>query len=235
MARNKKKAKSEESGKPPVPESMTTFADMITLMLTFFILLCTFADTQNTEYYAAGVGSFRKAVESMGLPGILNSNNEAMGHTEQSYQHERSRNAGLEEFWEEVIGPLRDENPEALRDALLDSLESKGSVVVPAGIRFSNRSSTLPSEAAGPLRSIVESTRGLDVSVEVIAFGDVGGSSLREQWSLAMKRAGAVGSYLVDTLGVPSSKVTLSGLKPEGEEPTMKGRGEEVLLRLVRP
>ena len=52
-----KKRGSGGSGKPKVPECMVTFGDMITLMVTFFILLCTFARSQDAHFFADGIGA----------------------------------------------------------------------------------------------------------------------------------------------------------------------------------
>lgn len=230
MAKEKKER--PEDGKPPVPECMTTFADMITLMLTFFILLCTMSETQNVEYFASGVGSFRRAVESMGLPGIMLSNSDPTTRQFIKDDNERSRNPGSEEFWEEIADRLLEENPEAMRDALLDSLDSGDDVVVPSGVRFSERSSRLPSETAAALDRFLESIDGLDVQVEVLAFGDIDQTELQDNLALAVGRARAVRTQLLQTGKISPERVLFSGLKPPAAEPTMRDQGEEVLLRL---
>ena len=45
----RRKNKADEPTKRPVPAYMTSFADMMTLMLTFFILLVAFAEEQRAE------------------------------------------------------------------------------------------------------------------------------------------------------------------------------------------
>jgi len=221
-------------GKPPVPESMTTFADMITLMLTFFILLCTFAETQNAEYFASGVGSFRRAIETMGLPGILPSSSEP-DLMEPRIEHRLSREPGSEEFWEEVDDRLLEENPEVVRDALIRSLKVKHHVVIPSGIRFSNRSTDLPGDAPQQARRLIDSIEGLDLEVEVIAFAAGEGEPLRGTIGIALERAQAVARLLAERAGLDEERVRYSGLKLPVGRPTMEETGDEVLLRLVRP
>lgn len=46
--------------KPGLPEWMATFSDMVTLLLTFFVLLLSFAKTETAKYEAA-LGSIRNA------------------------------------------------------------------------------------------------------------------------------------------------------------------------------
>ncbi len=63
-------AKVEEKKAGP-PAYMVSFGDMMTLILTFFILLVSMAKTQEPGLVAAGVGSFIVAQDSHGLNGVL--------------------------------------------------------------------------------------------------------------------------------------------------------------------
>ena len=233
LGRPKKKKDSGGDGPPPVPESMTTFADMVTLMLTFFILLCTFAETQNTEYYASGVGSFRRAVENFGLPGLMETNSTSITMTHQRPEYERSRTPG-EEFWEEVDDRLIEESPEVIREAVLESIDSSKEVLLPTGVRFSKRSTRMVDADRVALDRMIESIEGLDLRIEVFAFGDRDQDTALDALSLAVERARAVGHYLVKTAGVPPSSVSYTGLKPRSTDPISKGQGDEVILRLER-
>ncbi|MHC5067546.1 MAG: flagellar motor protein MotB [Planctomycetota bacterium] len=60
-----------ESKKPGVPAYMVSFGDMVTLLLTFFILLVALADTQEAGLVAAGRGPIVQHILSVGRPGIL--------------------------------------------------------------------------------------------------------------------------------------------------------------------
>lgn len=55
-----KKVKCPECGPPGLPGWMATFSDMVTLLLTFFVLLLSFAKTETAKYEAA-LGSLRNA------------------------------------------------------------------------------------------------------------------------------------------------------------------------------
>ncbi len=59
----------EDDG-PKVPAYIVTFSDMVTLLLTFFVMLLTLADTQDAEFYDRGRDAFLKSIRYMGL-GIL--------------------------------------------------------------------------------------------------------------------------------------------------------------------
>ena len=61
-----------EEGPPGVPAYMVSFGDMITLLLTFFILLVSMADTQTAGLVGAGRGPLVQHLNAKGEPGILN-------------------------------------------------------------------------------------------------------------------------------------------------------------------
>lgn len=60
-----------EPQKKEVPAYMVSFGDMITLLLTFFILLVALADTQTAGLVGAGRGSLIEHLLAQGSPGIM--------------------------------------------------------------------------------------------------------------------------------------------------------------------
>ena len=63
--------KFREEPKTGVPAYMVSFGDMMTNLLTFFILLCALSTSQDAGLLAKGIGSFIAAVESRGRPGVM--------------------------------------------------------------------------------------------------------------------------------------------------------------------
>ncbi len=61
----------EESTVGEVPAYMVSFGDMITLLLTFFILLVAMADTQSAGLVGAGQGPLIRHMNAKGEPGIM--------------------------------------------------------------------------------------------------------------------------------------------------------------------
>jgi len=57
--------------KPKVPSYIVTFSDMVTLLLTFFVLLLSMANTQDEAKFMKGQASIKRAIATMGLAGFL--------------------------------------------------------------------------------------------------------------------------------------------------------------------
>ncbi|HDS83585.1 MAG TPA: hypothetical protein ENN97_00070 [Phycisphaerales bacterium] len=58
--------------KTGAPGYIVTFSDMITLLLTFFVMLLSMAETQVEKHkFEVGINSFRRAIADMGLSGLL--------------------------------------------------------------------------------------------------------------------------------------------------------------------
>ncbi|MCB9881116.1 MAG: hypothetical protein H6834_04940 [Planctomycetes bacterium] len=53
------------------PSWLVSFGDMMTCILTFFILLCTLAREREPGNVAAGIGSFIQRLDALGLPGLM--------------------------------------------------------------------------------------------------------------------------------------------------------------------
>ena len=65
------KSKPEEPSGEKVPLWIISFADMITLLLSFFVMLQTMAKSQDGTLFGASQESFRRAINGMGFPDLL--------------------------------------------------------------------------------------------------------------------------------------------------------------------
>ena len=71
MRRSKKQA--EDSG-PSVPGYIVTFSDMVTLLLTFFVMLLSLADVQDPELFNKGRDAFVRSIRYIGLGALFGRN-----------------------------------------------------------------------------------------------------------------------------------------------------------------
>ena len=65
-----RKRKAAEAGAPKVPGYIVTFSDMVTLLLTFFVMLLSLANVQDPELFNTGRYSFLESLRGLGL-GLL--------------------------------------------------------------------------------------------------------------------------------------------------------------------
>jgi len=107
-------AKPEEP-KTPVPSYIVTYSDMITLLLTFFVMLLSLAETQVDKHkFMAGSYSFKTAVADFGLSGFLINQNSGpeLDHPKPKYR--------IDEGQDEEHDRSIDAETEMVRRALLD-------------------------------------------------------------------------------------------------------------------
>ena len=67
----KRKSKTSEEQGPKVPGYIVTFSDMVTLLLTFFVMLLTLADVQDPELFDKGRDSFIESIRYIGLGSLI--------------------------------------------------------------------------------------------------------------------------------------------------------------------
>ncbi|MFW5830110.1 MAG: flagellar motor protein MotB [Planctomycetota bacterium] len=77
--------KDDEDSVGQVPAYMVSFGDMITLLLTFFILLVALADTQQAGLVGAGRGPLIRHINAKGEPGIMDGR---LIERQQQYKHD---------------------------------------------------------------------------------------------------------------------------------------------------
>ena len=206
MAERKKKV---EATKRSVPAYMTSFADMMTLMLTFFILLCAFAEEQRAELVAAGTGSFINALESLGLPGLLPGGRRAieLGHVEPNFtiaaRHLRRAptNVPLNER-------LRTAPADRLRRAdVLYHLSREHAVALATAVAFRPGTAALTVASRRELDAVAElAQQNLSyVGIEAHVPGPGDG------WALSALRAAAVARDLHERGGIAYERIALAG------------------------
>lgn len=61
MGKNKRKSGTEESGGGGAPGWMVTYGDLMSLLLTFFVLIVSFSSIQNVKFQKA-LGSLKAAL-----------------------------------------------------------------------------------------------------------------------------------------------------------------------------
>ncbi len=199
---------SEEHGEK-VPLWYISFADMITLLLSFFVMLQTMAHTQDAKLLGISQESFRRAIAGMGIPDFL------FGKSGQLDLEYRKIRHSMEERPTQEINPGRvldadDESIRQLFEQIKKEMETQSSNQSPrlvnmiqAPIAFARGSGELGAADKAVLDGVVRNLLQNGVGagqLEVLGWaGDE--PTERQQWIVSARRAGEVERYLRDALG----------------------------------
>ena len=191
----------KEEPKQGPPAYMVSFGDMMTLILTFFILLVSMSQEQQVGLVAKGVGSFMMVLQTHGLNGILSESEQAA-----SFQEARVRfNLPPEEDEERREDFDNAATLELVRAADLEEMPSIQELAQPAIATFEPHSYTL-SEASknyiDRLASTLEPRGAQFLVLEGHAGADETGGRM-----LALERARSVRDYMIEELGFPAAQV----------------------------
>lgn len=191
-----------EDDSQKVPGWIVSYGDMVTLLLAFFVLLQVFASTIDPELFNAGQGSFRRAVQGMGLPDWL------IGQPHTPLDAEPAQPQPTEQTSEEKQRVL-DAEEERLRQmfaAMKEAMETdarnlskRHRQVMPTSIRFGDLGTALNEEARTYLDEFAvgfqQGAASQKATIYVVGFApDAPGG--RTQWLTASHRANAVAAYL---------------------------------------
>jgi hypothetical protein len=108
--------KGGHGGGPDSLAWMMSYADMATILLAMFIVLSTFAKDQTGISLYYGTGSFRAAVTSFGLPGLMSNSSEVVSLQAPGTQHTLSNTESSEP----------DREPQSARQKENDNATGKG-------------------------------------------------------------------------------------------------------------
>jgi chemotaxis protein MotB len=217
--------------KKGAPAWMVSFGDMMTLILTFFILLVSLSHEQQSGLVAKGVGSFIVAVRSFGLDGIMDANEQ-----DAIFQNVRVRfNLPPEDDPERQTEYTVTSELELVRAALADALTPHDELNQPTVATFADGSATLTDAAYTYLDIIAPTLRpgkGQVLILEGHAL-DAGDAFAGDDRRLAFARALVVRRYLVDDLGFPAERVEARAWFTEIDSPGVGTRGVDA--RLITP
>ncbi len=196
------------------PLYMVSFGDMITILLTFFILLCSYAEEQQSGFVSDGVGSFRAAVNDFGLPGALPGDTLPvdLGARRVRFKPVGALNPRL---LTEPDGSISDLNRDALRQVVKKALRQDKVTRIPAEMVFEPGSWSLTPAHRSALDVIAPLLVGknMKIRIEGYAYEEGIDDDLRR---VAARRAEAVARYLVEEQGVDEKQIETVGYGSSG-------------------
>ena len=220
MSKKKEKKKPrDKSG--DVPSYIVTFSDMITLLLTFFVMLLSLADVQDPEMFNKGRDSFTKSMENYGL-GVMTSSRLAGGFDNIKIKYQVSEAEDSDRTVDAASEKLRRLFTEIQQTmtTLPAQISAQQTTFATVPIRFLQASATLDTPAQAEIRSFALNLQQTAIPkntiVYVLALGDTTGSD-RDRFLLSAQRAEAVATFLHKQLPGPADWAVYSwGAGPGG-------------------
>ncbi len=227
-----------------VPAYIVTFSDMVTLLLTFFVMLLTLAQVQDPELYHIGRDSFIKSMRHFGL-GMLLGKNMALDLGGYKVKYFIS---SPDESLEVRSIDAREENARRLFKEVSRSMTTMPSQIVAKQTNFSVADISFPAGGAGlnePAKKFLThfsldlQTNDRLKTVKLYVLGlarDVNGE--KEQWILSAKRAQAVSDFLRGILPTePQWPIYSWGAGPGGlwvSENSLISERSQILIAVLR-
>jgi len=200
MARTRKR---EEEGPKGLPGWMATFSDMVTLLLTFFVLLLSMASFDETSRVDAVMESIRAALGTANFRGLV-------GQSEKkSYVSDVPKS---KDHANPIVAKLRDGFRDQLDSNKMDFQAADDEVRLRLDDRlfFEEGSAQLHPSTFGLIQNIVTAVKDHDdLEVEVIGHTDASGDSF-DNWQLSSDRATAVVTAMARR-GVPGGRLAAVG------------------------
>ncbi|MEZ4651861.1 MAG: flagellar motor protein MotB [Candidatus Eisenbacteria bacterium] len=249
----------EDEAEEGAPAWMATFADLSTLLLTFFVLLFTFAELDAKKFELAA-GSLRKAIGAASssssmlefsnttlMPELFEEPATSLPQTPEEQalyeqameylQHEEER-ANIKEEVAEVISGVLD-GLEFEDDIEVEST-SRGVVVkVKDQLFFDTGGSTLISKGSSVLDAIGDIAADYPAGVAIEGHTDdlpIGGDRFKSNWELSAARAAAALEYLTDERKVDPNKLQIRGYahtRPIAPNDSPEGRAQNRRVEFV--
>lgn len=201
--RSDSRAPKEEEQK--VPGYIVTFSDMVTLLLTFFVLLLTLADVQDPELFNRGRDSFFKSIRFCGLGALLGSDVSVDLGAEKTRhpttEPEISEDRAIDEYREKLRRIFERINQSVT--TLPSQLVGQQLHFSLTDVKFSIGQVVLDEKSKESLsRFCIDLQQNLDAETNTLYVLGLAGDEATEaqQWMLSAKRAQAAARFLHETL-----------------------------------
>ncbi len=244
MARRRR----EENQPAGSPAWMTTYADIVTLLLAFFVILFSMSEI-DIEKFKAVISSFQG---SLGVleggqvleEGELNAEN-MNDYYEEIYRHSITPTEESDEEFGDLQARVQEYiQAEGLDASVLVSLESQGLMLrFQDDVLFDSTEAELKSEAEEVLRFITDILQEEDLEdkfIRVEGHTDnlpmLPGSDFETNWELSVARAVSAGRYMIEEENIDPSRISMAGYaehQPIAGNNTPEGRGQNRRVDIV--
>ena len=224
-----------DSGGGGAPAWMATFADMMSLLLTFFVLLLSFA-TMDIVKFKDAMGSIQQAL------GFLPTGTGVFQHTQVPTDFEKPMATSISKDTNEI---LSEELKSIIKEqGLEDEIEvenSKRGVIlrVRGRVFFEPGAAELKPQSYPILEKIAELMKRFPYRVSIEGHTDnipVSGGKYSSNWELSTARAFAALKFLKEKTGVDVKRINIAGFAdthPIAPNDTPEGRAKNRRVEIV--
>jgi chemotaxis protein MotB len=217
-----------------LPAWLATFADLMSLLLTFFVLLLSFANMEEKKV-REGIKSVQEALGVMPaeLTAVRVFNVTSLPRSDTRTRERLRRIAAQLQQKMQVRG---------IDDDVNVKFTEKGGLKIslPSGILFDSASASLKTGAVPILEELVEPLKSLpEAIIETRGFTDDrplrGSARFRDNWDLSYARAQIVAEHMQDLGNMPPEQFVIIGegpKHPEASNDTPEGREENRRVEL---
>lgn len=201
----KKRAKKEEPGAPGAPLWMVTYSDMVTLLLTFFVMLLAMASFESPGRVDKVIESLRRA---FGVGGYSPNPEKAVKNP----AAHASESQSVKDQVKPIVTKLREILSKKISDDLVKMSKTRTEVrvMLDPRILFGPGSTELHPSSYGLLADIADALKGKDVNLYVEGHTDGTGDS-SQNWKISALRAVSVVEALEER-GVEGSHMQARGI-----------------------
>ncbi len=191
-----------EDKKPGVPAYIVTFSDMVTLLLTFFVLLLSLAETQSEVLFQKGKQSFIESISSFGLSGFALARESRIEFGKDTLRHKVDKDENMQEDLsidtnQETLRRIFKKLEEQMQITPSQIIGQKPQFVVPS-IKFGSGKWNLSDSGKKYIQkfsSELQNSGKKDLTIYVVGIAP-DESNERDQWILSAKRAQATADEL---------------------------------------
>ena len=233
----------QEDEAQETPAWIVSFADMITLLLAFFVLLQSFAKEQDPELFRKGQGSFRRSIAGLGIPDLLFGKPELIDGPTQKKRHPTEEND--DKINRERVIDSRDAQIRKAFDRIKRVIKTKTSEtridvtnVVSTPIRFTPGSALLDAPARKYLSELT-SELGRNLNPKRVKFCIIASATDqppgKRRWILSVARAQAVSEFMRGVLsGISERQWTLAPMGTGADPPQNPGDSAPARQEFIR-
>ncbi len=188
-----KKKKCECSG--GIPEWVVTYGDMMSLLLTFFILLAAFSELKKEHEYQKVITAVKEAFGYAGGVGVMPSRDPPLRSMIETLE-----NMARKQLDENTVSQASAEGPQGKR-VKVSRVQEGLMFTIGGSLGFEPGSAVLLPSAREPLLNVAKLLRGRNNKVEIRGHAATKalppGSPFKDLWDLSYARAKAVKDFLI--------------------------------------